>query len=101
MGTVCDISRFWINLNGLNQSSNLTTVETTMTHVFCMQGALKFQYKLLDIVSATVNRTGNPKYKPKSWIDRLVMDVCSLMLTGGNASFLSSDYLPKLTYTRQ
>jgi hypothetical protein len=103
MGTVCDIPRFWINLNGLNQSSNLTTVETSMTHVFCMQGALKFQYWLLDIVSAAVNRTGNPNFKPKSWIDRLAMDVRSLMLTGGNASasFLSSDYLPKLTYARQ
>ena len=53
MGTVCDIPKFWINLNGLNQSSNLTTIETTITHVFCMQEALKFHYWLLAIISAT------------------------------------------------
>ena len=53
IGTVCKIPKFWINFNGLNQSSNLTTIETTITHVFCMQEALKFHYWLLAIISAT------------------------------------------------
>jgi hypothetical protein len=100
IGTVCNIPKFWINLDALNQSSNLTTVETTMTRVFCMQGALKFHYWLLDIIPATIERTSNPDHQPKSWIDKLATDIRLSLFKGGVASFLSSNYLPNLPYPR-
>jgi hypothetical protein len=102
LGTVCNIPRFWINLEGLVQSSNLTTVKTTMTRVFCMQGALKFHYWLQDVVPASIKRTSNPTHQPKSWIDKLAMDIRLSLFKGGEASFLSSDYLSNLNgYTRE
>lgn len=101
LGTVCNIPKFWINLEGLEQSSNLTTVETTMTRVFCMQGALKFHYWLQDIIPAAIGRTSNPTHQPKSWIDKLATDIRSSLLKGGEASFLSLNYLPNLNTARE
>jgi hypothetical protein len=100
MGTVNNIPRFWINITGLTQSSNLTTVETTMTRVFCMEGTLKFHYWLLHIIPAALDRTSNSNFQPRLWIDRLAADVQTSVLVGGAASFVSSDYLPKLPYVR-
>jgi hypothetical protein len=102
MTTVCNFPKFWINLGGLLQSSNLTTVESTMTRVFCMQGALKFHLWLLDIVPAAITRVSNPDYKPRIWIDQLTRDI-EFTILGGNevATFNSSGYLPNLTYHRQ
>ena len=97
---VNNIPRFWINITGLAQSSNLTTVETIMTRVFCMEGSLKFHYWLLHIIPAALNRTSNPNYQPKLWIDRLAVDVQTSVLVGADTSFVSSDYLPKLPYVR-
>lgn len=100
MSMVNNIPRFWINITGLSQSSNLTTVETIMTRVFCMEGSLKFQYWLLHIIPAALNRTSNPNHQPKLWIDRLAADVQTSVLVGGDASFVSSNYLPNLPYIR-
>jgi hypothetical protein len=98
---VTDIPRFWANLDGLVQSSNLTAIETTMTRVFCMQGALKFHYWLLTIVPAAIRRTSNPAYKSKSWIDKLATDVRSALNSGHHATFRSSKYLPNLSFCRE
>lgn len=100
MSMVNNIPKFWINITGLSQSSNLTTVETIMTRVFCMEGSLKFHYWLLHIISATLDRISNPNHQPKLWIDRLAADVQTSVLVGGDASFVSSNYLPNLPYTR-
>lgn len=96
MATVCDIPKFWINLDGLVHSSNLNAIELTMTRVFCMQGALKFHYWLLDIIPAAIRRISKPGHKPKLWIDKLASDVRSSLARGGGGTFLSSEYLPNL-----
>ena len=101
MGLVCNIPKFWINLNGLVQSSNLNAVETIMTRVFCMQGALKFHFWLLDIIPAAIKRISNPSHLPKLWIDRLATDVRSSIHKGGRATFHSSHYLPNLLFPRE
>ena len=98
MTTVREIPRFWINLRGLVQSSNLTSVETTMTRVFCMQGALKFHYWLKNIIPAAIIRISNHAHEPKIWIDKFATDVQSFILIGGSATFSSSKYLPNLPY---
>ena len=102
-GMVCNIPRFWANIEGLVHSSNMTTVETTMTRVYCMQGALKFRNWLQDVIPAAISRTSDPNHKPKSWIDRLATDVQLSLLKPGNSNitFHSSDYLPNLAYGRQ
>jgi hypothetical protein len=98
---VCDIPKFWINLGGLTHSSNLTAIESTMTHVFCMQGALKFHYWLLDIIPAAIIRTSKAAHKPKLWIDKLVTDIRSSLDKGGSATFQSSKYLENLVFPRE
>jgi hypothetical protein len=101
MSLVCDIPKFWINLDALVQSSNLNALEATMTRVFCMQSALKFHFWLLEIISDSIRRISNPKYLPKLWIDRLANDIRLSIRKGGGATFDSSDYLPNLAFTRQ
>lgn len=98
---VCNIPKFWINLDGLVQSSNLNAIETIMTRVFCMQGALKFHIWLLDIIPAAIRRISNPAHKPKMWIDKLVTDVQSSIQKRGSTSFHSSQYLPDLAFPRE
>lgn len=100
VNTVNNIPKFWININGLSHSSNLTTVETTMTRVFCMEGSLKFHYWLLHIVPAALDRISKPNHQAKLWIDRLAADVQTSVLFGRAASFDSFDYLPNLQYRR-
>lgn len=95
---VNNIPRFWINITGLAQSSNLTTVETIMTRVFCMEGSLKFHYWLLHVVPAAINRTSKPNHQAKLWIDKLAVDVQTSLLLEHDASFDSSDYLPDLPH---
>jgi len=56
-----DIPKFWINLNGLVQNSNLNAMECCITRVFCMQGALIFHRWLSDVVLAAVNGLWCPK----------------------------------------
>jgi hypothetical protein len=101
VGMVYDIPKFWINIEGLEQSSNLNVIETIMTRVFCMQGALKFHFWLLDIIPAAVSRISNPNHKPKLWIDKLATDVQSSIHKRGGATFNSSQYLPDLAFHRE
>ena len=98
MGTVCQIPKFWVNLDGLVQSSNLNSIESIITRVFCMQGALKFHYWLQDIIPASIKRTSKPDHIPKTWIDMLTTDVRSSIHESGVAKFSSSDYLPNLVF---
>lgn len=101
LGTVCKIPRFWITLKGLVHSSNLNAIETTMTRVFCMQGALKIHFWLLDIIPVAIRRISNPNHKPKLWIDKLATDVQLSIHKGGSATFKSSQYLPDLAFHRE
>lgn len=101
ISTVCDIPRFWTNINGLVKSSNLTTVETTMTRVFCMQGTLKFHYWLEEVIPAAIQRISKSVHEPKIWIDKLAAKVQSSILIGGDATFNSFEYLPKLPNIRE
>jgi hypothetical protein len=98
MSMVCDIPKFWINLEALEQSSDLNSIESTITRVFCMQGALKFHYWLLDIIPSAIKHTSKPSHKPKTWIDKLITDVRSSIAKGGHATFHSSKYLPNLMF---
>lgn len=95
---VCNIPKFWINLDGLVHSSNLNAIELTMTWVFCMQDALKFHYWLQDVIPPAITRTSNPAHIPKLWIDKLVKDVRLSLDKGGPATFHSSYYLPNLGF---
>jgi hypothetical protein len=96
MSMVCDIPKFWVNLEALEQTSDLNSIESTITRVFCMQGALKFHYWLLDIIPSAIKRTSKPSHKPKTWIDKLITDVRSSIAKGGHVTFHSSEYLPNL-----
>ena len=98
--TVINIPKFWVNISGLTQSSNLTTVETIMTRVFCMEGSLKFHYWLLHIVPAAIHRISKPNHQAKLWIDKLASDVQTSLLLEHEASFDSSNYLPDLPQNR-
>lgn len=95
---VYNIPKFWINLNGLVQASNLTAIETAMTRVFCMKGALKFHFWLLDIIQAAIKRISIPTHSSKAWIDKLVTNVRSFLRKRSGATFRSSDYLPNLAF---
>jgi len=95
---VYTIPKFWVNLNGLVHSSNMNAIETIMTRVFCMQGALKFHFWLLDIIPAAIKRISNSTHIPKTWIDQLATDVRLAIAKRGGATFDSSQYLPGLDF---
>lgn len=101
MNLVYDIPKFWINIQSLDHSSNLNAIETIMTRVFCMQGALKFHFWLLDIIPAAIGRISNPTHTPKLWIDKLARDVRISIQKRNGATFCSSQYLPELIPSRQ
>ena len=88
-----NIPKFWINLNGLIQNSNLNAMECCITHVFCMQGALIFHHWLSDIILATVNRCSC-----NMWLEKLAFDVRNTIEQKKEASFNSTDYLPNLAF---
>ena len=90
-----DIPKFWINLDGLAHSSNLNIVESCITRVFCMQGALIFHRWLSEVIPATVNRlSGN------TWLDRLVLNVKQAIELKQTTTFDSADFLPNLAFHR-
>jgi len=93
MSSMYDIPKFWINLSGLVHSSNLNAVESCMTRVFCMQGALIFHRWLSDVIPAAVNRLSR-----NTWLDKLTWHVRSAIEQKKKATFDSADYLPNLTF---
>lgn len=95
MSSMYDIPKFWINLNGLAHSSNLNIMESCITRVFCMQGALIFHRWLSDVIPAAVNRLSRT-----TWLDKLAWDVRHAIEQKKNVTFDSADYLPNLTFHR-
>lgn len=90
-----DIPRFWINLEGLTHSSNLNIIESWITRVCCMKGALRFHHWLANVIPAAVGRISR-----NTWLDRLTSDVRCAIETKQAASFDSADYLPLLTFPK-
>ena len=97
MNNVYDIPKFWINLNGLMQSSNLNVIESCITRAYCMQGALNFHYWLVDIVQHAV-KTSKSSHHTSNWIKKLVADVETAIIQKKTVTFDSANYLPNLTF---
>ena len=95
MTSMYDIPKFWINLNGLVQNSNLNAMECCITRVFCMQGALIFHRWLSDVVPAAVNRLSR-----NTWLEKLAFDVRNAIEQKKEAIFNSTNYLPNLAFPR-
>lgn len=95
LSSMYDIPKFWINLNGLVHSSNLNIIESCITRVFCMQGALIFHRWLSEVIPAAVNRLSR-----NTWLDKLAWDVRRAMEQKQSATFNSADYLPNLNFHR-
>jgi hypothetical protein len=91
MDNIRRIPNFWVNLEGLAHNSNLNAVESCITRVFCMQGALSLHYWLLNVVPAAVERSSR-----NTWIDRLVWDVGRAFDLKKQMVFDSEHYLPNL-----
>ena len=93
MSSMYDIPRFWINLNGLAHSSNLNIVESCITRVFCMQGALSFHRWLLEVIPAAVHRQSR-----NTWLEKLAWDVERAIFGKREVTFNSASYLPNLAF---
>jgi len=91
---VTEIPKFWVNISGLSHASNLSAIESCITRVFCMQGALRLHHWLLETVSAIVES----KSHGKSWIDKLIWDVELAIRGKCSATFESAKYIPKLAF---
>ena len=107
------IPDFWSNLNGLLQSSNLNTIEASITRVFCMQGARHFYNWLLYVTPVAVDCKLRMTWHfhnwllyvvpaavdcklRMTWIDQLAQDVDDAIERGQAVTFHSIDYLPQL-----
>jgi len=95
MNYVYDIPKFWINLNGLMHSSNLNIIESCITCVYCMQGALNFHLWLIHIVQNAVESSSR-----HSWIEKLAWDVDIAVNRKQTITFDSVKYLPNLQFHR-
>ena len=93
---VHQIPKFWFNLDGLGQSSNLNAIEAGMTRVFCMQGAWRFYNWLLNVIPTAVDRISHT-----TCIDKLAQDVGITTERRQPAIFRSADYLPGLDILRE
>lgn len=88
-----DIPKFWINLDGLAHSSNLNVIESCITRVFCMQGALIFHHWLCDVVPNAVDHLSR-----NNWLDKLAWNVGLAIERKRATAFDSTHYLPNLTF---
>ena len=93
MNNIYEIPKFWINLNGLAHSSNLNIMESCITRVFCMQGALAFHHWLLVVIPAAVNRNSC-----NTWLEKLAWKVRQAINLKQTVTFNSIDYLPNLNF---
>ena len=91
MNNVYDIPKFWINLNGLTHSSNLNIIESCITRIYCMQGALNFHLWLIHIVQHAVESSSC-----HSWIEKLAWNVEIAVNQKQTITFNSVKYLPNL-----
>ncbi len=92
---VNELPRFWISLTGLTHASNLNAIESCITRIFCMRGALRFHYWLLEIVPAAVKHMSDDG---NLWINRLAWDVKTAIYGKQSANFESKKYLPGLAF---
>jgi hypothetical protein len=98
LAVVYQLPRCWVNLDGLGLKSNLTTLESSITRVFCIKSALTLHRWLLNVVPAAIQRVeGNRKV---TWIDKLVWDVQMAINQKKSKEFASNDYLPNLGHYR-
>ncbi len=95
MEDIRKVPRFWVNLEGLAHNSNLNALESCITRVFCMRGALTLHHWLLDVVPAAVERSSR-----NTWIDKLVWDIRMAMDQNKSKDFDSEKYLPNLKHPR-
>jgi hypothetical protein len=95
MDDIRKVPRFWVNLQGLANNSNLNALEACITRVFCMRGALILHHWLLNVVPAAVKRSSR-----SMWIDKLVWDVRMAMDMKKLKDFDSDQYLPNLKHPR-
>lgn len=95
MEDIRGVPRFWVNLDALAHSSNLTILESCIARVFCMRGALTLHHWLLNVVTAAVEGSSR-----STWIDKLVWDVKMAMDQKQSKDFDSEQYLPNLKYPR-
>lgn len=96
MNNVYDIPKFWINLDGLGHSSNLNVIESYITRVYCMQGALHFHWWLIDVVQRAVESSSR-----HTWIDKLASNVEIAVNRKRAVTFDSVEYLPNLIFHRK
>jgi hypothetical protein len=94
LDVVHQLPKCWVNLNGLGLQSNLTTLESCITRVFCIKSALTLHHWLLKVVPAAIKHVeDNSKV---TWIDNLVWDVQMAINQKKSKEFASNDYLPNL-----
>ena len=93
MNNMYNIPKFWINLEGLTHSLNLNIMESCITRVFCMQGALSFHCWLSEVIPAAVDH-----YSCNTWLDNLASDVGDAINNKKITTFDSANYLPNLTF---
>ena len=91
LNNVYDIPMFWINIDGLMHSSNISIVESRITRAYCMQGALNFHIWLIDIVQHAIESSSC-----RTWIKKLASDVWMAVNQKRTVVFDSIEYLPKL-----
>jgi hypothetical protein len=91
MEDVRKLPRFWANLEGLAHNSNLNVLESCITRVFCIRGALTLHHWLLQVVPAAIKRSSR-----NTWIDKLVWDVRGAVDGKKSMDFDSKKYLPNL-----
>jgi hypothetical protein len=91
LNNVYDIPMFWINIDGLMHSSNLSIVESRITRAYCMQGALNFHLWLIDIVQNAIESSSY-----RTWIEKLASHVRIAVNQKNTVVFDSIEYLPKL-----
>lgn len=95
MDMVRQLPKCWVNLKGLARQSNLNTLESCITRVFCIKSASTLHHWLLDIVPAAIKRNSH-----STWIDKLVSDVRMAINGKKSKDFASDDYLPYLNHPK-
>lgn len=94
LSNVYEIPKFWINLDGLRNSSNLNIIESCITRAYCMQGSLNFHLWLIDIVQGAVEKSA----LRHTWIQKLAWEVEMAVNQSQTVAFASKEYLPELLF---
>lgn len=95
LNNVYQIPKFWVNIRGLEHSSNLYNIESLISCTYCIQGALNFHLWLIEIVQDAVQSSSR-----HTWIQRLAWEVGIAVNRKKTVLFNSIDYLPELKFHR-